>query len=1594
MPFLSDFLALRLATNLYSKDTRFVYELVQNAEDNSYTRAVAEGLDIYLRFCLYPDKIVIESNEDGFGENHVKAICSTGESTKVVAQGYIGEKGIGFKSVFKVAKKVHIQSGPFSFSFNYTRDSDDDGLGMVTPLDEDYEDLPDNVNTRITLTLLDPSNFEQRAQDLLNIPDTLLLFLTNLDTLYINVYPSHGSATEIQYSFNVDRGRGTETITKAAIVDGESTNNIQNFYVVKKQIINLPHDAARRHTNQATVVLAFPVDDDEEPVIAQQHVFAFLPLRLAGFTFLIQSDFITQASREDVFHSARNESLLSGVAETFRDAVLRFCSHRSLRYKWMRYLPSDAIADEFWRNLRPKVISLLQGTRCLWPWSESSLCLPNKLHWVTWDCKDRHGQPLLADLMEEGYLSTSYAWQDFESLRPLGTSYLNYTLLIERLRADLERPDSKMKGVATEEDWHTRTANLLCNLFTSPNNSNGVQSLRALELIPLQGNRWVSATRTPLFAGHIYLPTTGTIPIPTDLGINLVHSGAVANVARKTLFMHLGVTSASASNIISLIKTRYLSGGSFTLEDNKSHLRYLFWNLPQSELALDNSIFLLDNVGTVVCRTPGRVKYIYFEEADEEYGPLQLFQTAPPESRNAPGLAVHYLSASYLVAVSPESRHNRRSWKQWLADFAGVKSFPQIRNPESQVLSDEFFYILWNRPNKVFGLLKHYWFFYGSEMTPDVIASLKDWPAPSHDVFRTPLKNAFLPLPRLKSIIERLGIAYFPFVILPEELTGQDENEWQFLQVFSDRPSIGTDDVHFYVEALKRVVLESGPECSSASLEALFEVYGFIERSCVSPQDGDHVCALFKDNKFIYIPPSPARPAEWVDSEACVWTGPEWLETKRRLNGVLRFAEREHLFRMTLRIGDATWRHYLDDLQKMKEENRHDIEKVLHIYRRLWREFERDSNWNTIRSSFEESRLVFVPLWNSWWSPSYCIWCDDQVRIPQRAPIKTPYGGLEDFFCRVLGVQRPNLGMHVEALKELARVQPAASASQIKQTMMLISSMDPTPDDVRDLRLSNIFSVTTTTGQTAFTNSTADFAIVDRLEYGAAFAGKINLLDYSLTEVRSSGPLLFALGMQGRHLSNLVEEPTTVQGGAIDTALSRAFRSKAYALFRFTVHYRSPRARDGDRTLYNLFRDAYIYISDGISKSLSVVQYGETVTVENSRANFHLDEVDNELRLYIPRNQDAREECFSWQLPRRLAKYFEIESAAVTVLHSIISCQSLNAVDAILRNAGIIEVDGIERPLELDGGTHSFGFDEMSRALEEITPARTESRVSQPSPLTPSSTTMTISAAHGEVVAYLPRSSPAVNGRISASSAPPLALYHGVSAPIPLTDNAILETGYIALLERVINSASRMPIPARGAQSFDPVSNVQGETFFESIFAIRSVERDRKVGAAGELLAFELLLNLRLFGFNESNWQSTIRKEVRVHNKYRNLQSWTGRETADITYIDSTGQLTNLFIEKGYLGRQLWENQRPSYFLEVKTTTRDCGEQFYMSGSQYQRMQSMKLSPQTASPDIYVLLRVFNLEGRIGLRVYVDPESSRLAGELQFDVDTWAVRSI
>lgn len=118
----------RLAADLYATSTHFIMELIQNADDNDYAREV----NPYIQFILRPGYLIVCNNEQGFEEKHVRAICAVNQSTKTHQQGYIGEKGIGFKSVFVWTDEPHVLSNGYDFKFRHGQISGNE-LGFLVP---------------------------------------------------------------------------------------------------------------------------------------------------------------------------------------------------------------------------------------------------------------------------------------------------------------------------------------------------------------------------------------------------------------------------------------------------------------------------------------------------------------------------------------------------------------------------------------------------------------------------------------------------------------------------------------------------------------------------------------------------------------------------------------------------------------------------------------------------------------------------------------------------------------------------------------------------------------------------------------------------------------------------------------------------------------------------------------------------------------------------------------------------------------------------------------------------------------------------------------------------------------------------------------------------------------------------------------------------------------------------------------------------------------------------------------------------------------------------------------------------------------------
>ena len=319
-----------LAGELYSRNPHFIFELIQNAEDNSYKNP-SPSLSFRLTRTDLTDTrgsegaLIIENNETGFTYDDVDVICKAGESRKEKAQGYIGEKGIGFKSVFLVTTNPHIFSNGYHFCLP-ERD-EETGFGYIVPKWVAPPEGLDPTQTHIILPLTKADfGYDKIEGMLLDIEPETFLFLSKLQEIRIQT----DSGTNLSILKN-DAAMPEIEILVEGKKQYQSFSKVDEFLICTK-VFSKPadiHHEKRKRIEMREISIAFPLDEDSA---SAGKIFAYLPVRSdTGFPFLINADFILPSSREDILKEEPwNHWLMDCVANLVASMLLPALKERKL----------------------------------------------------------------------------------------------------------------------------------------------------------------------------------------------------------------------------------------------------------------------------------------------------------------------------------------------------------------------------------------------------------------------------------------------------------------------------------------------------------------------------------------------------------------------------------------------------------------------------------------------------------------------------------------------------------------------------------------------------------------------------------------------------------------------------------------------------------------------------------------------------------------------------------------------------------------------------------------------------------------------------------------------------------------------------------------------------------------------------------------------------------------------------------------------------------------------------------------------------------------------------------------------------------------
>ena len=465
-----------LSEDLYSKHTHFALELVQNADDNSYPEERVPEI----AFTIDPGRLDIDNNESGFSPENVRALCDAGKSTKSRHEGYIGEKGIGFKSVFAVSQRPEIHSNGFHFRFDV---SEDNPLGYVVP--EWIDGCTDRPGTRIVLPAKSGQNFS--AAVFAEITPTLLLFLRKLRRLRL---VDNQGATEQIAERQDDRPYVTLAQTKS--VRGKAAGKQASRYLLVRHEFSTTSvtDDKRPKSVHTQVDLAFKIDTRGAAIASEtQPVFAFLPIRDFGFTFLVQGDFLLSSSREDI-HRERPWNILirDHIATAFIAALPRFRESASLARSFLAYVPDpDTMTDGFFRVAAQEISDRLKDCECVLGGS-GTWRKPNQILFA-----DRTFRELFTPDIVWTDLGLEYASDDLSP--PLKSVALRLGATEARFGHLLRLAGSDRLGEHSAE-WFTRFYRYLGPLLQADARA---QQTRALALIRLHGGKLTTVAQGPVF---------------------------------------------------------------------------------------------------------------------------------------------------------------------------------------------------------------------------------------------------------------------------------------------------------------------------------------------------------------------------------------------------------------------------------------------------------------------------------------------------------------------------------------------------------------------------------------------------------------------------------------------------------------------------------------------------------------------------------------------------------------------------------------------------------------------------------------------------------------------------------------------------------------------------------------------------------------------------------------------------------------------------------------------------------------------------------------------------------------------------------------
>lgn len=337
-----------VSSDIYSESQRFVFELIQNADD------AAKDTNNEVHFEFHDNFLIVSHNGHPFSQDDIKALTSAGSSTKKADTTKTGYKGIGFKSVFGKSERVTIFSDGFQFRFDKAK-FDTILPWQIIPIWTESTDLPKEIQESISKcryavsTIIEIKNVELLQKDLGELLSNgqILLFLRRVSKISVSknsmpIYAIEKKVVSEETNFNE-----VTLLKDGKEISSWITKTFGNISVPAKTKEELRQDEKTpkklKDAEFTEISFAAKIEANKIKTLKEDEslIFTYLPTKVNNFKFpfLVNGSFLTNAAREGIHEDkVWNQWLFELIAEKIFDWLVSL-SISKYKFQILHLLP-------------------------------------------------------------------------------------------------------------------------------------------------------------------------------------------------------------------------------------------------------------------------------------------------------------------------------------------------------------------------------------------------------------------------------------------------------------------------------------------------------------------------------------------------------------------------------------------------------------------------------------------------------------------------------------------------------------------------------------------------------------------------------------------------------------------------------------------------------------------------------------------------------------------------------------------------------------------------------------------------------------------------------------------------------------------------------------------------------------------------------------------------------------------------------------------------------------------------------------------------------------------------------------------------------